>query len=178
MKYVVALRPSNTVYGAVLAEAIAVDCLYSTINALVNHQNYWIRRLILHIQTQDVVLRTLYLTCDQYVAHLRGSADWQDHHEDTQILDKFSGNLPQHLWMVEISIPELFPANYRKLGEILLDACVSLNPYPSCDVLWVMARFPGLYLINDNLSPAEVSFTTLSSALESHTSLYGMGTLK
>ena len=143
VKYVVALRPPDTAYSAVFAEAIAADRLYSMINALDNRNNYWIRQLILHIHAQDVVLRTLYLTCDQYVAHLRESIDWQGQSEKTQIPDKFAGNLPEHLWMIEISIPELFPANYRKLGEILLDARVSLTPYPSSETLWVMARFPG-----------------------------------
>ena len=171
VKYVVALRPPKTEYGAVFAEAIAVDCLYSMLNALVNRNNYWTRQLILHIQAQDVVLRTLYLRSDQYVAHLRKSIDWQEHSEDVNILDKLAGNLPEHLWMIEISLPELFPANYRKLGEILLDACVSLMPYPSLETLWVMARFPGLYLINNSTAPGTVSFATLVSSLGSHIAL-------
>lgn len=172
VKYVVALRPPDTAYGAVFAEAIAVDCLYSTVNDLQHENNYWIRRLIHHIMHQDVVLRTLYVTRDQYVKHLQESQDWQGHSEKTGILKKYSHALPEHLWMVEVSIPELFPANYRKLGEIILDACVSLDPYPPQEPLWVIARLPGLYLINQSLIQGPATFIPLDSAIESHIPVY------
>jgi len=172
VKYVVALRPLDTEYGAIEAEVIAVDCLYSTVNALNPSENYWMRRLIVHIQEQDVVLRTRYVNRGQYVTHLRESQDWDGHSEDGYILDAFSRDLPEHLWMVEISIPELFPANYRKLGEVLLDACVPLRPYPSIESLWVLACFPDSYLINENPTPGSALFSTLRSAMDSHIPLY------
>ena len=50
VKYVVALRPSDPAYGAMTAETIAVDCLYSTVDTLSQYDNYWIRRLIHHIE--------------------------------------------------------------------------------------------------------------------------------
>ncbi|HPO14661.1 MAG TPA: hypothetical protein PLI09_14570 [Candidatus Hydrogenedentes bacterium] len=172
VKYVVALRPPNTEYGAIEAEAIAVDCLYSTIHFLRPHDNYWIRRLIHHIGEQDVVLRTLCLNRNQYVGHLRECRDWTSNSEAEAILDRFVKVLPEHLWMVEISIPELFSANYRKLGELVLDARVSLVPYPPDEPLWVIARFPGTYLINQSPTTSSTSFLILPSALESHTPLY------
>jgi hypothetical protein len=172
VKYVVALRPREAEYGTIEAEAIAVDCLYATFNALKRDESYWIRRLIVHIHEQDVVLRTVYVERSQYVAHLRHSQDWNGNSEDTDILETFSDKLPGHLWMIEVSIPELFPANYRKLGEILLDACVPLNPYPHREALWVMARFPGSYLINNDPEPQSASFSTLRSGFDSHISLY------
>lgn len=35
--------------------------------------------------------------------------------------------LPSVLWAVEISLPQLFPATERKIGEIVLDATVSVG---------------------------------------------------
>lgn len=172
VKYVVALRPADTEYGAIEAEAFAVNCLYATVNTL-PQDNYWIRRLIRHITVQDVVLRTLYVTRNQYVEHLEAGRDWFGHAEKPEILSRFATDLPEHLWMVEISIPELFPANYRKLGEILLDARVPLEPSTPHESLWVVARFPGSYLINDNPVPGSASFGTLDSNMDSHTPLYG-----
>jgi len=173
VKYVVALRPPNTAYSAISAEAIAADCLYSTLNTLEHIDAYWIQRLIYHINSQDVVLRTLYVNRNQYVAHLRESADWKGLTEDTSILDNFASSLPEHLWMVEVSIPELFPANYRKLGEIILDACVSLDPFPPKVQLWILARLPGLYLINQSpIIQGPTSFMHRESAMKSHIPLY------
>jgi hypothetical protein len=167
--FVVALRPPNTAYGSIEAEAIGADSLYSMLNSIDNRDNYWVRRLLTHIGKQDVVLRTLYVRRGQYVAHLRETRDWEENSEREEVLDIFAVHLPENLWMVEISIPELFPANFHKLGEVILDACVSLEPYPSWESLWVLSRFPGSYLINPGSEP----FTSLDSALESHTPLYG-----
>jgi hypothetical protein len=172
VKYVVALRPTHTEYGAIEAEAIAVDCLYSTINALNPSENYWIRRLIVHIEAQDVVLRTVYIDRSKYVAHLKANQDWNGNDENTDILNVFSEALPEHLWMVEVSIPELFPANYRKLGEIILDAQIPITSLPSRESLWVIARFPGSYLINNNPVSGALSFMNLISAFENHIPLY------
>ncbi len=167
VKYVVALRPRNTEYGAILAEAIAVDCLYAARNTLPQLQNYWVKRLVHHIDQQDVVLRTLYVHRDQYVAHLRECRDWGGDPERADILSLFSSHLPENLWMAEVSIPELFPANYRKLGEIMLDACVPVYPNTPSESLLVVARFPGSYLIN----VGSATFAPLDSDLRSHVPL-------
>ena len=169
VKYAVALRPTGAAYSAIVAEAIAADCLYSTVNAFQGADNYWIRRLIHHIVRQDVVLRTVHVTRDQYAGHLRESRDWLGNSEQADILESLSDALPEHLWMAEVSIPELFPANYRKLGEIILDACVVLDTYPPQGQIWVLARVPGSYLINENES---ADFLTLASGLVSHIELY------
>ena len=103
---------------------------------------------------------------------MRACRDWQENAEDADLLDIFEANLPDHLWMVEVSIPELFPANYRKLGELILDARMSVDPDRPHGLLWMIARLPSLYLVN--LSPAEgpTKFVPLTSLLNSHTPLY------
>ncbi len=143
VKYVAALRPSATAYGAVTAEAIAVDSLYSARGTLVQENNYWVKRLVTHIKEQDVVLRAVYLTGEDYAGHLGNIKDWHERQENPDTLDGLEGALPKHLWMVEVSIPELFSANYRKLGEMILDARVPMNPYPPKEPVWIMSRFPG-----------------------------------
>lgn len=172
VKYVAALRPADTAYGAVFAEAIGVDFLYSMAQTLGASGNYWVKRLIRHVIAQDVVLRTIYMGRGQYVEHLRNSRDWQGNSENEGILDAFQTSLPDHLWIVEVSIPELFPANYRKLGEMILDARVPLSPYPPNVSIGLLARFPEAYFINANPKPHSVGFKTVPSALTSHVPVY------
>lgn len=172
VKYVVALRPPDTAYGAIYAEAIGVDFLYSMEDELRASSNYWVQKLVHHINEQDVVLRTLFMSRDDYVAHLRYCHDWQGSAEEEAIPLAFRTSLPDHLWIVEVSIPELFPANYRKLGELILDARVPTSFYQSGVRVELLARLPGAYYINLNSAGVAADFKTIPSRLQSHVTVH------
>lgn len=78
--------------------------------------------------------------------------------------------LPTHLWMVEVSIPDLFPANRSKLGEILLNA--TIKPTQKLDYgTFVLARLPETYAFHNPTPSAKSLFSQFPSNLHHHTKL-------
>jgi len=169
--YVVALLPEKARYCGVVAEAIAANYLYSVLPELDVPQKPWLARLIASASRQDVVLRALALRRDQYIQHLRDVSDWDYRREKASLCNALEKHLPDILWMIEVSLPELFPSNQRKLGEIVLDAAI--NPSAQLDFrTFLFARFPGRFLLLEKISPSgKPSFVTVPSRIESHTPL-------
>ncbi len=171
-QYVVSLYRKSTCFSGVEAEAIAVNFLYSVRKSIVPSGNPWLRRFMRYVEAQQVVLRAVALTRAEYLKHLRAAEDWEGQREAAQTCQGMEAFLPEHLWMVEVSLPELFPANLRKLGEILLNA--SEMPAPDQDLsTYILARLPGRYFIFDGtISDGTPRFTIGPSSLTSHTALF------
>ena len=75
-------------------------------------------------------------------------------------------------WMVEVSVPEVFPTNKNKLGEILLNASEALSPETDGSS-FVLARFPGSFVFFDSLDEqGDPTFALSPSNLRSHIPLY------
>jgi len=178
VKYVVALRPDHTEYGAVYAEAIGVDFLYTAMKEFQSQQSssennlYWMRQLMMHVAAQDVILRAVYMTSACYAEHLAQCTDWEGNQVDLSLTEMLKLALPEHLWVVEISIPELFPTNYSKLGDLLLDASVAPTSPEFPQATLILARFPGVFLIADRESEGAVGFKRGPSMIQSHVSVY------
>lgn len=170
--YVVELFRDGCAYSGDTAEAVAADYLYSILPELKGSELRWLHRLIAYVEQQKVVLRAISLTSRQYIRHWRNAKDWQGGMEDRALCQAIQPLLPRQLWMVEVSVPELFPANLRKVGEIVLDA--TALPGPERDFrLFVCARAPGRLLILSEVSPDGVpSFFPVPSRLQSHTPLF------
>jgi hypothetical protein len=107
-----------------------------------------------------------------YTDHLSQARDWQYRNESKQLCQSIEDNVPEHLWVVEVSLPELFPANQRKLGEIVLDA--TKEPSPKVDYRsYLFARFPSRFvLVRKIRSNGTPEFISVPSGLKSHTALY------
>lgn len=129
---VIALRPYQAEFDAILAEAIAADYLYTLLPTLQREgaKNEWAKRLSRAIFEKGgwFVLRTLCLSNEEYIEHLRLLKGWDDKTIPAKLITALSEGLPKLLWIAEISLPELFPANKRKLGEIVLDASKPVAP--------------------------------------------------
>jgi hypothetical protein len=97
--------------------------------------------------------------------------DWRWNRESRPFLDAFRTYLSSHLWVVEISLPELFPINRRKLGEIVLDA--TFPPKANRDYkTFQFARFPGSYFFIKRVrKDGAPEFLSLPSSIKSHTPL-------
>ena len=95
---------------------------------------------------------------------------WDGKQEAPFLIKAFSGLLPELLWVVEISIPHLFPANEHKLGEIVLNATLARDESKEMDYgLFLLARLPEhSYLINST-NQYGPSFIEVPSKLVSHT---------
>ncbi|HPA78070.1 MAG TPA: hypothetical protein PK722_05435 [Kiritimatiellia bacterium] len=174
VQYVVELKRGSAQYGGIVAEAQALQFLYS-LNPQLNLQNVWLKRLqycsLPHVQ--QVVLRAICISREEYISHLESLTDWDNQTESANIIDVLIKYLPELLWVVEVSIPHLFPANEHKLGEILLNALQARDSKKSIDYkLFMLARFPAKYFLLDSVNQHGPSFLMIPSQLISHTPVF------
>lgn len=171
--YIVEIFRENVCFSGVYAEAIALDILNSLLPELTSNSNKWIQRLVFWVHHQRVVFRAVSLTSDEYVAHLSSLVGWQGDRESEQVCIFLSENLPKNVWVVEVSTPQLFPANERKVGEIVIDATKNImsdttSPYD----VFVFARLPGGYYLGGEVDEGGIPcFTFVESNIISHTDL-------
>ena len=171
--YVVEIFRPGFSYGGIQAEALALNILYSLLPSLTDSQNRWISRLVKWTSEQQVVFRAQAVTKAEYVENLRALRDWEGNEEKKELCEFFEQEMPSSVWAVEVSTPQLFPANERKLGEIVLDATQELNMHDESSIndVFLFARLPGFYLLGGDISNGSPQFTPISSSLLSHTEL-------
>jgi len=171
--YVVEVFRPGVRYSGLQAEAVALNILYSLLPNLLTSGNPWITRLIEWTKKQQVIFRAQAVTAIEYAEHVRSLVDWDKRTEQPALCDLLQEEMPPQVWAVEISTPHLFPANQRKLGEIVLDATQHLNLDDEAAVfdVFILARLPGLYLFGGDLSNGSPQFTLVPSAIVSHTAL-------
>jgi len=99
--------------------------------------------------------------------------DWEGRKESESTINAFETSVSvDEFWMVEVSVPEVFPTNKRKLGEILLDASKPLSPETD-GRSFVLARLPGAFVFFENLdAQGDPTFALSPSALLSHVPLH------
>jgi len=169
--YVVELFNKEARFGGVHAEAVALGFIYSLAPSIASarRKNYWINRLLNFISAKRIVLRALFVKKGAYLAHLNNFPDWEGNKESSVFIKELEDVLPSSIWVIEISLPQLFPANERKIGEVLLNPFV--NPDTSKDIdfdLFLMARIPGHYFFLDSLDEDNPNFLILKSDIQSH----------
>jgi len=163
--YVAELLKPEFMYSGAQAEARSLRFLYTAIQRQ-HSPNIWWQRLAFctEPQVQRVVLRALSINRDTYIQHLSTESDWEGNRERPELVKVLSSWLPKHLWVIEVSIPQLFPANERKLGEIILDGALAINRSQDNRPHFYLARLPTLFYFN--LGKKE--FLTVPSNLKSH----------
>lgn len=171
-EYVVELLNPGYAYGGVEAEAVALGLLYSLHHMLTASTDAWSQRLAFYAQpdVQRVVLRAVAAERDAYLQHLRSAVDWHGNREKGNVVTALRGFLPPRLWVAEVSLPHLFPANERKLGEVVLDpgGGMSTAKGVSCSARFLLARLPGQYLLPDGKVGTKPAFLTVPSGIVSH----------
>jgi hypothetical protein len=84
--------------------------------------NRWLYRIWQQLQQQrGLVARTLGCRKGDYIARLKAEVD-SDGHGPANAIPKALANAPNHLWLTEVSLPDLYTANKHKLGDLLTDA--------------------------------------------------------
>jgi hypothetical protein len=150
------LKPNFLIRGA-QAEGLSLQLLYSIIGYLEAEDNHWLKRLIIYTKSQQIVLRAIAINKEKYISHISNVQDWDSNSEFIHTIDLFSKRLPESFWVVEISIPQLFPANERKLGEILINGQVELNINDIYrNLLYI--RLPGGYYMLNYPSSTDVKY--------------------
>ncbi|MBN2023142.1 MAG: hypothetical protein JW809_10150, partial [Pirellulales bacterium] len=169
--FVLATFPSETRVYSPAAEAMGMDFLSSMLPKLPERTESWKRRLVAYSQSNLLVLRPLLIRGDAYLGHLEKMIDWEQHSINKQSiigLKAEPGFSDRLMWMVELSVPELFSTNRRKVGEILIRA----DQVPSGDRdpdSYVLARVPGYFAVY----LGDSNFRFLTSGAQGHVPLFG-----
>ena len=126
----------------------------------------------------QLVLRPVLIDNAAYPDHLRKLADWGHKRIYKTRIRDVAGVLRfeacEKLWMIEISVPDLFSTNKRKLGEVLLLA--EADPGYTRDFSsFLLARLPGFFITITSLGarPLTPEFRFVDSGVEGHVQLYG-----
>ena len=166
--YVVELLKPRITFSGAQAEALSLQFLYSVLTQIDTSGNVWLKRLTEYFHSQLVVLRAISVDRDKYIQHLSDETDWSQNSEEQQVINVLSERLPQALWVVEISVPQLFPANERKIGEIVLNGEIEIDKAYDNHSTFLFARLPGTYFFENSDEPAKEDFVRVPSKLTSH----------
>lgn len=136
--------------------------------------NPWVARLKEAVGKSWVVLRPVLLSGQKYISHPRKIRGWETNERvDKGLVSILSQHLKENFWVVEVSFPELFPANRRKLGEIVLRSDV--KPSPQRDfVSFVLARLPGSFLFLQKGTEGTIDFVELPSGINTHSDIINL----
>lgn len=143
--YVVEIFRTGVRYSGLQAEAIGLEFLLSA-QKLCDLKNPWSQRLSQSLLSQRLVLRTIALKKDEYLNHITEVVDWNGCNEDQELLNVLQQFIPEFIWIIEFSTYHLFPANERKLGEIVLDASIELDDL-NPENHYCLIRAPGQYFV-------------------------------
>lgn len=170
--FAIELLPPDVVCSGADAEIASSDYFYSLLPNLLDNdlhnKNPWIRRLLEYVGDQKLILRSVAITKAEYLKNLASQKDWEGNQESAETVNALQAQGPDHMWMIEVSIPEVFSTNKRKLGEILMDAENPIVPQLNGQS-FVLARFPERYVFFDKLdATGKPTFMTAPSNLKSH----------
>lgn len=138
----------------------------------------WLKRVSDHIKRNHLVLRAIHVSKERYLEHLRSIKGWDTLAErlDPRWVDDLGLMDANEFWMVEVSVPELFPTNKRKLGEVLLRSD-SAGTQLQNENLWgifIGARLPGGWWRSaKGGNDAFPKLEEVPLTIVSHSSLYG-----
>ena len=180
--YVVELLAPDVAFSGSQAEVGAYKVLKSLMRQ-VDCESPWMIRLATAVAEGNVILRAVSVSPEEYFQHLAEESDWEGRKEDPKTIEGFQHlDNPKMFWVVEVSLPQLFPANERKVGEVVIDATderfANINEADEKDIAgrlclavkWI--RMLGNYFIPNLLSQADeeslIQFSSAPSKLESH----------
>ena len=174
LAHVIATLPVAIKMSPLHAEAIGLDFLSTLLSSLPGTDNIWATRLDAYFKAGLVVYRTVSVTGGDYADHLEDLQGWTQHSRVESDLVRGIRSLLENkrYWMVEMSLPELFSANLRKIGEVLLNAERAPKSRRDFDT-FTLARLPGYFAVIENPDPAKPKFEFIPTGINSHVALYG-----
>jgi hypothetical protein len=171
---VISTVPKDVKINPIEAEVIGADYLFAILNELPQQeQNSWRRRLNEYAGYGQLVLRTILITGEDYLNHISNMEDWKGQKMSKRYIEAFR-NTPTFgpntkIWMVELSMPELFASNMRKVGEVLLFAQQDLEQGRDFSS-FLIARVPGFFVIHRGEGSS--TFSWVPSQIDSHVPVY------
>ncbi|MEX2581192.1 MAG: hypothetical protein WD342_19195 [Verrucomicrobiales bacterium] len=178
---VIGTRPAHVKMRGLYAEIIAMALLQrfeKKPSITATKESPWRGRLFDHIKKNYIVLRTIHLSKADYISHLSKLRGWDDTERfPSELVEQTMAELPPTFWLIELSVPELFSANKRKLGEMLIRSDAPHSDFNDHN-LWssfLGARIPGRWIQINSMpqnSPTP-RFSVTDIPIASHSSLYG-----
>jgi hypothetical protein len=132
----------------------------------------WGQRLEQYAKRQQLVLRPILVDSAKYAEHLSKLCDWADGRVHEPLVELLKGLSLDRLWLVELSVPELFSANLRKLGEVILLA--DRAPGKKRDFRnFLLARVPGHFAFRTGGDAVNPEFKFVPCGVAGHVALFG-----
>jgi hypothetical protein len=166
--HVIGTLPRGVKMNALQAEVIGADYLFAMLRELPDTSERWRRRLSDYADQSRLVLRPVLVTGKEYSQHLSAVTDWSYRKLGFEL--QFAAE--SYFWMVELSVPELFSANRRKVGEVVLRA--EMVPTSARDLKSLFfAPVPGFFVFHVRGGSSRPPYEFVPCPLQSHVELYG-----
>lgn len=112
-------------------------------------QNYWFNKLCELTKSNNIVMRTFLIKKAEYIKSLQNK-DIDGLNLEAPYINYLKTNLPTFFWISEISFPELFPTNRRKIADIIIDPSKELNKDDILEPL-LFLKVPGLLALRKSV---------------------------
>lgn len=142
-----ALQPRPANLRPAEAEVVACSWLKLLPTFISGIATPWWDRFATYASINALVLRPFLTERRTYLDHLATIEDRDGQRFPVAQLAPIEALLPPHFWMIEISIPELFPMSRRKLGEMILPPDRLADGSPPMPLV---TRLPGLLVLELN----------------------------
>ena len=174
--HVISTVPKRVRVSPIRAEVIGIDYLLLLRPRVAKlRKNIWASRLNFYARRKLLVVRPILITLEQYCSHLERIRDWKHNRIDPRMLEVLRSLGDQVLWMVELSVPELFSTNLRKIGEVLIRAQQDIGTRTLDERLsgFFLARLPGYFALLREIKKQKPRFSFLASGSDGHVELFG-----
>lgn len=134
------ILPSGVALRGYEAEQRAIVIAQKLVNVVeFTPKNKWHERLKKNKdgKHKDLVLRTLLQTKEQYLSFIHDNAS-----NITKTQQQCFDNLPNYVWVTEVSLPNIYTGNKHKLGDVVFRANASEDEHKNGTSL-ALAWFPG-----------------------------------
>ncbi|NIP27808.1 MAG: hypothetical protein GWN67_24895 [Phycisphaerae bacterium] len=166
--YVIGTLPREVRMNAIQAEVIGADYLFTILPQLPNLSDVWPTRLCYYAGVNQLVLRPILIRSDDYSRHLSNIRGWKRKKFEFEIEIEPEG----WLWLIELSVPELFSSNKRKIAEVVLRSDV--EPKSQRDFnSFLLARVPGYFALYSGGQASNPNYNFIPSGIVDHVELYG-----
>jgi hypothetical protein len=172
VSYAIGTIPKRIEMSPIEAEMIAADLLPPVLKDAPKSYNPWHARLKGYMKDQRLVIRPLLITGSQYQTHLKDIRGWNNQKLSGNVIDILDIFAKDDFWMVELSIPELFSANRRKIGELLIWANRKPGTARNFES-FCLARIPGCFAFFTGIQRRKPTFIYWPIKIKDHVKLYG-----
>ncbi len=176
--YVIATLPKEIKVNPIEAEVIGVDYLMTILSEVQKDSSsfkdlssFWVQQLEQYAKMNMLVIRPILIDIYKYTAHLSSMLDWECKRIRRDIVRELKTWPQQNIWMIELSVPELFSANRRKLGEVLILADIYAEAEEERDFKnFFLARIPGFFALY--VGGTQNNYSFIPSGIETHVPIF------